>query len=67
MMRGAITKVFICKARDWNPNTTVSDADSSIVQEVFGLAKENLSEAQRGKDAASGERATAPFPRLSPQ
>ena len=39
-----------------NPNTTVSDADSSIVQGVFGLVKENLSEAQRRKDAASGER-----------
>jgi hypothetical protein len=44
-----------------NPNTTVSDAESSIVQEVFALVKENLSEAQRRKDAASGERATAPF------
>jgi hypothetical protein len=28
-----------------------------MVQEVFGFAKRNLSEAQRRKDAASGERA----------
>jgi hypothetical protein len=33
-----------------------SDASISIVQEVFGFVKRNLSEAQRRKNAASGER-----------
>jgi hypothetical protein len=33
-----------------------SDAGTSIVQEVFGFVKRNLSVAQRRKDAASGER-----------
>jgi hypothetical protein len=33
-----------------------SGAGNSIVQEVFGFVKRNLSEAQRRKNAASGER-----------
>ena len=33
-----------------------SDAGTSIVQEVFGFVKRNLSGAQRRKSAASGER-----------
>src|SRR5579862_8183246 len=33
-----------------------SDAGNSIVQEVFGFVKRNLSEAQRRKDGGSGER-----------
>jgi hypothetical protein len=49
-----------------------SDAGNSIVQEVFAFVKRNLSEAQRRKSAASGERgagkgAAGPCPRLSTQ
>ena len=33
-----------------------SDAGTSIVEQVFGFVKENLSGAQRRKDAGSGER-----------
>jgi hypothetical protein len=44
----------------------------SIVQEVFAFVKRNLSEAQRRKEAASGEkgcgeRGGSPCPRLSTQ
>ena len=39
------------------PNTIErSDAGISIVQEVFGFVKRNLSGAQRREDAACGER-----------
>ena len=37
-------------------NTDRSDAGNSIVQEVFGFVKENLSGAKRREDAASRER-----------
>jgi hypothetical protein len=39
-------------------NTDRSDAGNSIVQEVFGFVKENLSGAKRREDAANRERGT---------
>ena len=40
----------------WESGEADSDAGISIVQEVFGFVKRNLSEAQRRKKTASGVR-----------